>query len=189
MRFITALLSLIALMASPASAHTAAGSGFAFLDGILHPLMGVDHLLVMIGVGLWAGMTGGKARWIWPVAFVSVMAVGAAAALAGINLAHVETLILLSVVGIGAVVGLGLRPPLAIGAVVCGLFALAHGHAHGTELPLGASAVGYVAGFLVTTAALHGVGVALGMIANRDTWITRTAGAAIAITGAALALS
>lgn len=187
MRFITALLSLIALMASPASAHTAAGSGFAFLDGILHPLMGADHLLVMIGVGLWAGMTGGKARWIWPVAFVSVMAVGGAAALAGMNLWFAEGLILASVAAIGAVVGLGLQPPVVIGAIACGLAAFAHGHAHGTELPLGASAVGYVAGFLTATVALHVSGIIMWSAAGHSKVLARAAGIATVAAGGLLA--
>lgn len=186
MRFITALLSLIALMDSPASAHTAAGSGFAFLDGILHPLMGVDHLLVMIGVGLWAGMTGGKARWIWPVAFVSVMAVGGAAALAGMNLWFAEGLILASVAVIGAVVGLGLQPPVVIGAVACSLAAFAHGHVHGTELPLGASAVGYVAGFLAATVALHVSGIVM-WAAGHSKVLARAAAIAAVAAGGVLA--
>ena len=189
MRRLTTMLIAIAALVTPAFAHTGASSGFALVDGLVHPLLGGDHLLAMIGVGLWAGMVGGKARWIWPMAFVAVMAVGGGLALSGFNLAHVETLILLSLVGIGAAVGLRLRPSLAIGTVVCGLFALAHGHAHGTELPFGVSAPGDVAGFLVATAALHAVGVTLGMIAVRDRSVARIAGAAIAITGAVLALS
>lgn len=181
-RFLPAILLLLSV--SPASAHIGLGTGFAFVDGVIHPLMGVDHILAMVGVGLWAGLKGGNARWIWPLAFVTVMSLGGLAALQGIALPHTSALILASVVGLGAVIGLGLLPPVAIGAVLCGLFAIAHGHIHGTELPLGGSASGYMTGFLMATAALHAGGVGIGFWAARHAHLARTTGALI-LSGAA----
>jgi urease accessory protein len=186
---IVALLLFALAAAGPALAHTSAGSGFAFFDGLKHPLLGADHLLTMVGVGLWAALAGGKARWLWPLAFVAVMAVGGAVAIAGINLPHVEPLILASVIGTGLVLAVGLRLPLAAGAAVCAAFAVAHGHAHGTELPLLASPAGYVPGFVVATSGLHALGVALGSsLLNRHSTV-RITGAGIAAAGAWLAFA
>ncbi len=181
-------IALIAL-ASPAFAHTGAGTHFAFVDGFTHPLLGLDHLLAMVGVGLWAALVGGKARWLWPVAFVTVMTAGGALALNDIAMPYVEALILASVVGIGAAVAFGLRLPLAVGAAICAAFAIAHGHAHGAELPAGASALGYVAGFGVATASLHAIGIGAGMWLQRSPRLARMAGTVIAATGALLAFA
>lgn len=185
-------LSLLALAAAtPALAHTGVGdhAHLAFAEGFLHPLTGLDHLLVMIGVGLWAGMVGGAARWAWPVAFVTVMAVGGALGLAGVGVPYAEMAILTSVIGLGIAICLGLRPPLVVGAAVCAAFAVAHGYAHGAELPAGASATGYMAGFLVATAALHAIGLAIGIALTRSPVVSRAAGAIIAATGAFLAFT
>jgi urease accessory protein len=177
-------LTLLLLSTVPSAAHPGHGTGFAVVDGFLHPLMGIDHILAMVGVGLWAGLKGGPARWLWPVAFIVVMALGGLAGFQGVALPYAEALILASVVGLGAATGLGWLPPVAVGASVCGLFAIAHGHAHGSELPLGASAVGYMLGFLSATTALHAAGVAIGYGAARHTLIARTFGLLL-LTGAA----
>ncbi len=186
MRVVLTIILAVAAATLPALAHVGTGSGIAMLDGLAHPLLGPDHLLAMIGVGLWAGVTGGNARWLWPLAFVAMMAIGGIVALAGINLPHVEAIILASIIGIGAALAWGTAPPVAIGAALCGLFAIAHGHAHGTELPLGVSAAGYVAGFMLATAALHAGGLALGLTTRRNTAVTRILGVGISATGAAL---
>lgn len=182
--------ALIAI-ATPAAAHTGVGDHIhlAFADGFKHPLTGFDHLLAMVGVGMWAAFVGGAARWAWPLAFVSVMAVGGAMGLVGIGLPYVESAILASVIGLGAAITFGLRLPIAAGAAVCAAFALAHGYAHGAELPAGASAAGYVAGFLVATAALHGAGLALGTALVKSPAVSRVAGALIAAAGAFLAFA
>jgi urease accessory protein len=183
-----ALLSVL-VSAAPAAADIGLGTGFAFFDGLIHPLMGIDHILAMVGVGLWAGLKGGSARWLWPLAFVTVMSLGGVAGLHGIGLPHTNALILASVIGLGAVIGLGLLPPVAVGAALCGLFAIAHGHSHGTELPVGASASGYMLGFLLATAALHAGGVGLGFWASRHAHLARTTGAIILAGAAYLGLS
>lgn len=189
MRFVTLLLVLVATLPAPAFAHTGIGPHFAFVNGFTHPLLGLDHLLTMVGVGLWAALAGGKARWLWPIAFVAVMSVGGALALNGIVLPNVEALILASVIVVGVAVAFGLRLPLVAGAAVCAVFALAHGHAHGAELPAGASAIGYVAGFVVATSALHATGIYAGLGLQRSSLLTRLTGAAIATIGAMLAFA
>lgn len=189
MHFIRIFIVAVAALSTPALAHTSTGSGFAFVDGLLHPLLGLDHLLTMVGVGLWAALVGGKARWLWPLAFVTVMVAGGALALSGIEMPFVEGLILTSVIGIGAAITFGLRIPLIAGAAVCAAFALAHGHAHGSELPTGASAAGYVAGFVMATASLHAAGIALGMLLQRSPLAARFAGGVIAAAGALLAFA
>ena len=187
-RFCAATIALLSLI-SPAFAHTGTGTHFAFVDGFAHPLFGLDHLLTMVGVGLWAALAGGKERWVWPIAFVTVMIAGGALALNGIAMPFVEAMILTSVIGIGAAVAFGLRVPLVAGAAICASFAIAHGHAHGAELPAGASAIGYVAGFVVATAALHATGIYAGLRLQRSTFLMRLAGTAIAATGALLAFA
>lgn len=189
MRMLLAALAALLGLATPALAHTGAGTHFAFLGGLLHPLMGLDHMLTMVGVGLWAGLVGGRARWLWPLAFVTQMTLGAALAMNGVSLPLVEASILASVIGVGAAVALGLEVPAVAGAAICAAFALAHGHAHGAELPAGASAFGYVAGFVAATASLHAAGIAVGMWMQRSARLARIAGGAITAAGAALAFA
>jgi urease accessory protein len=187
--FIATLSVFLLAVPGLANAHVAPGSGSAFLHGFVHPLLGADHIMAMIGVGLWAGLKGGSARWLWPLAFVTIMSLGGLAAMQGIGLPHAEVLILASVVGLGAAIGLGLLPPLAVGAALCGLFAVAHGHSHGNELPAGASASGYMLGFLLATAALHAGGVVLGFWAARRVILARSTGALMLAGAAFLGLS
>ena len=182
------LISVISLLTSaPAMAHTGVGLHFDFASGLMHPLLGLDHLLAMVGVGLWAAIVGGKAMWIWPLAFVTTMVTGGLLGIAGIAVPATEAVIIASVVGIGAAVAFGLRLPLAAGAVVCAAFAIAHGAAHGAELPAGASPAAYVAGFVVATLALHAVGIAIGVALQRSPGFARGMGAFIAACGALLA--
>ncbi len=181
-----ALAVLIALAATPALAHTGHGDTEAFTSGLAHPLFGLDHLLAMVAVGLWAGLIGGSALWAWPAAFVGVMAVGGALGMAGVALPGVEPLIVGSVIAIGLLTALAARPAVALGAAVCGVFALAHGHAHGTEMPAAASAAGYALGFVISTAFLHGVGIAIARVGEARPLAVRAAGGAVACLGVAL---
>ncbi|MBL0372037.1 HupE/UreJ family protein [Rhizobium sp. KVB221] len=181
---------LISLGIFPATAVSA----FAHLDptehgsllaGLTHPLSGADHLLAMVAVGLWAAQVGGKARWVIPSAFVSVMAVGFALALAGALLPFVEPAILASVVGLGLLVALAVRLPLASSATIVGAFALFHGYAHGGELGT-AAAARFGTGFVIATGILHAVGIGLGALAGRHQIIGRTLGALTVMGGAYL---
>ena len=160
----------------------------SFTEGLLHPFTGLDHVLAMVAVGLWASQLGGRALWLLPLTFPAVMAVGAALGLSGVTLPWVEIGIAASVMVLGAVVALALRPSLAISIPLIGAFALLHGYSHGVELPANASALSYGAGFIAATLVLHAIGIATGLIAGRlpVRFAARTAGGAIAVLGVAL---
>ena len=138
----------------------------AFAGGLLHPLTGLDHLLAMVAVGLWAALCGGRALWALPA---------------------VEPVILASVIVLGALVALAARLPVVAAAALVALFGLAHGHAHGTEGPA-AGLVAYVAGFGLATAGLHAAGLGLGLAfaQARHATAARVMGGAAALTGVAL---
>jgi len=123
------------VFATPALAHTGVGAASGFTHGFLHPLGGLDHVFAMIGVGLFAAVLGGRALWLVPLSFVTMMVVGAALGIAGVALPHVEIGIAFSVVALGAMVAFQWKFPLAVAALVVGLFAIFHGHAHGAEMP------------------------------------------------------
>jgi urease accessory protein len=149
----------------------------------------LDHLLAMIAVGLWAAQMGGRALWAVPTAFVAVMALGGALGMGGVGLPFVEQGILLSVVALGVLIAAAVtKMPLVASASVVGLFALFHGHAHGTEMPADTSGLFYGIGFAVSTALLHAAGIGLGFgmkkIANEN-WV-RAAGAAVVVAGVCL---
>jgi urease accessory protein len=176
------LAALLTLLATPALAHTGAGAVHGFTAGLAHPLFGLDHLLAMVAVGLWAGLSGGRAVMAYPLAFVAVMIAGAIAGMVMGSLPGMEWGIAFSVVALGAAVAMRLPVSLAAGAALCGGFALFHGWAHGAELPAGASAASYIAGFALATAGLHAIGVLTGS-ASRFVLPARLAGGAMAAAG------
>ena len=141
------LVPSFVVFASPAFAHTGVGHAAGFISGLFHPLGGLDHVLAMVGVGLFAALLGGRALWVVPLSFVTMMAVGGAWGMAGANLPLIEFGIGFSVVALGAMMALQWRFPLAIAAVLVGLFAVFHGYAHGAEMPASASGFRYGAGF------------------------------------------
>ncbi|HSV28994.1 MAG TPA: HupE/UreJ family protein [Candidatus Omnitrophota bacterium] len=175
-----AVAALAAGAAVPVAAHLLGGDGFS--AGLHHPLGGLDHLLAMVGVGLWAGQRGGRSTWALPVAFVAAMVAGGGLGLAGIGLPAVEIAILGSVIVLGTLVALRLRPPVWAGMALAGLFALFHGHAHGAEMPSAVHPVVYAAGFVTAAAILHLAGIAAALIL-RDGRLVRAGGAAIALSG------
>lgn len=166
-RLLPALAGLGLLMASPALAHTGQGDAHGLAHGFLHPLMGLDHVLAMIGVGLVAARIGGGALVLVPAAFLGMMAVGGAMAAAGLALPFVEIGIALSVVVLGAVLALRPAMPVAAAMVMVAAFAVFHGHAHGAEMPASATGLSYGAGFMAATALLHAAGLGLGLAAGR----------------------
>ena len=183
------LLALAATaLPAVAYAHPATGEAAGFSHGFAHPMSGVDHILAMVMVGVFAFQLGGRATWLVPATFVLVMALGGALGVAGTDLPFVETGIALSVVVLGAVIALDVKAPLAAALGVIGLFAVFHGHAHGAEMPEDASGAAYALGFLVATALLHAAGLALGYIIGRagerqGAFVTRAAGSVAAIAG------
>ena len=185
-----ALVALSILLAAtlPAFAHLDPAEHGSFAAGLSHPLFGLDHILAMVAVGLWAAQQGGRAVWLVPSAFVGTMAIGFAVAIGGVPLPLVEPVILASVVFIGVAIALALPiPTLAIAGLV-GFFAFFHGHAHGGELGA-AGAWEFAIGFILATAALHAAGIAagLGLARLSGKLVTRAAGAATAMGGLWLA--
>lgn len=175
------------LMALPAHAHTSEGIAGGFVSGFLHPILGFDHLVAMVAVGLWGAFLGMPAMWLLPVIFPVVMALGGAMGIAGLPLPGVEVLIAGSAIVLGGCVALAWRAPLWIAGILVGAFAIFHGHAHGTELPQAASPIAYAAGFVIATGALHLFGIGFGMLSRYPLGerAVRVCGAAIAVVGLA----
>lgn len=158
---LSAMALAIAAMPTAAFAHTeVAGGGFTY--GFLHPWSGLDHVLAMVMVGLLAFQLGGRALWLVPATFISVMMLGGALGAAGVALPFVELGIALSVVVLGAVAALNIKAPVAAAMGLVGLFAIFHGYAHGAEMPVLADGLSYGGGFVVATALLHAAGIGLG---------------------------
>jgi urease accessory protein len=156
------LVAAAALMPLAARAHVEGGQSSGLLAGFLHPLSGADHVVAMVAVGLWGAVLGPPALWLLPVAFPMVMAFGGLLGLLGLPLPAVEVGIAASGVVLGLMVLLERRPPLGLALLLVGLFALFHGHAHGSELPEGASALLYSLAFVIATGLLHLVGILIG---------------------------
>ena len=182
-----AAATLPALVASsvPVHAHVQTGEASGFLTGVGHPVSGLDHVVAMIAVGLWGAQLGAPALWLLPVTFPMMMALGGLVGLLGVPLPGLEVGIAASAVVLGLVVMFALRPPLAVAVALVAVFAIFHGHAHGTELPPAQSALLYSMGFVVATGCLHGVGIAIGVI-HRWRWgqtLLRAVGAVVALAG------
>lgn len=176
------------LTSAGAYAHWVPGDVHGFGSGFAHPLHGLDHMLAMIAVGLWAAQLGGRARWLVPASFVGVMALGAALAMAGLRVPFTEEGIMLSLLVFGILIAVAARFPLAASMAIVGLFAFFHGHSHGTEMPVNAVGLAYGAGFALATAALHATGIGMGLLAEKlaKRPVVRFAGAAIAVAGVCL---
>jgi urease accessory protein len=172
---------------APAIAHTAGVVG-GFLGGVAHPLFGLDHIVAMVAVGLWGVFLGAPAIWLLPIVFPLVMAFGGVLGIVGMPLPAVEIGIATSAIVLGLMVAASARPPLWIAAILVGAFAIFHGHAHGVELPPGADAVAFSAGFVIATGLLHLTGIAFGLLARWPVGriAVRTAGVAIATVGIVL---
>jgi len=178
---------MLAIATAPAVAlaHEETGQAAGIVAGLAHPVSGLDHVLAMIAVGLWGAVLGAPAIWVLPVAFPMVMAFGGLLGLLGIPLPGVEIGIAVSALVLGVMVLAEVRPPLWLAATIVAFFAIFHGHAHGRELPPGASALLYSLGFVVATGLLHAVGILLG-VAHR--WavgrqLVRVAGGGVALAG------
>lgn len=160
-----ASLFLIIASVTPALAHLKSDVHGSFAAGLSHPLLGMDHILVMIAVGLWAWQFGGRSIWVVPSTFVGTMVLGFILALVGVPLPFVEPTILASVVTLGLLVALAVTVPVSFGATVIGFFALFHGYAHGGEIGA-ATQITYAIGFAISTALLHVVGIGIGYTLN-----------------------
>jgi urease accessory protein len=185
---ITLAITLSATL--PAFAHLDPIEHGSLAAGFSHPFFGLDHILAMVAVGLWAAQQGGRAVWIVPAAFVGTMALGFAAAIAGVPLPFVEPVILASVIFLGIAVALALPIPTSAVAALVGFFAVFHGHAHGGELGA-AGAWQFALGFILATAVLHAVGIGAGLLLSRfnGKLLSRVAGGATALGGLCLAFA
>lgn len=190
MNIFRVLAFAVVALAVPAAAE--AHPGFHVLGGagagLSHPFSGLDHLLAMVAVGLWAGLLGGRARWLVPAAFVVVMAAGAVLGAGGIALPAVEIVIAASIVVTGALIAASVRVAAGAAMAIVAAFALFHGHAHGAEMPALASPLAYGLGFVAATAMLHGAGLLAAQGSRAMPVLTRLSGGAIAATGLALTL-
>lgn len=177
---------LTLLLAQPALAHTGADTG-GLTTGLLHPITGLDHVVAMLAVGLWGGILGPPALWRLPILFPLAMAVAGAAGAASIPLPGVEAGVALSGIVLGLMVLFAVRLPLWVAMCLVGVFAVFHGHAHGTELPVSANPLAYAVGFVTTTGLLHLAGIGIGMLGRWPAGkvVVRAAGAAIALAGGA----
>jgi urease accessory protein len=190
MRKLLSGLTLAAATLAPAVAfaHPGHGDQSGFVHGFMHPITGLDHILAMVTVGILAYQIGGRALWLVPTTFLAVMAAGGLLGVAGVSFYFVEPGIAASVVVLGAIVALALKPPVAVAMALVALFAVFHGYAHGVEAPLDGSAGTYGAGFMVATALLHAAGIAFGMLVGRIAEQRgqigyRLAGSAVALAG------
>jgi urease accessory protein len=186
---ISILSVVLIVLATPANAfaHTRGGEAAGLISGLLHPVSGLDHVLAMIAVGLWGAQLGAPAVWLLPVTFPMVMAFGGMLGLIGIRIPGVEVGIALSAIGLGAAVCYEARPKVWVAGVLVGLFAVFHGHAHGTELQPGANALLYSVGFVIATGLLHATGIGIGLVHRWPAGqvALRATGAAITVAGVA----
>ena len=184
--------TLIGLLLLPATALAHPGhAGMGFAHGFSHPFTGVDHILAMLAVGLWAAQQGGRARWAVPCAFIALMLVGGALGIAGVPLPFIQAGILASILILGVLIAGAFKFPVAVSGTIVGVFALFHGFAHGSEMPLAISAVTYSIGFALATAMLHGLGLTSGILLQRFDIekLSRLAGGAIVLGGIYLAVA
>lgn len=180
----TCSLPLVALAHSAGVEHDH-GTLASLGAGFTHPFTGLDHLAAMVALGVWSALSTRKV-WLAPLAFAAALLVGALLGLSGVAVPAVEPMIAASLLVIGLLVAAGHRMPLAVGAAGAALFALFHGAAHGTELS-DAGAVAAVLGMVLATALLHAAGVGIGLLLrDRNRWLPRAAGAAVAVFGLTL---
>jgi urease accessory protein len=192
MRSLQRILIVAAITgASPVLAHTGIGATNGFAHGFAHPLSGVDHVLAMVAVGIFAAHLCGHALWALPLTFVSMMAAGGALGMVGVPLPYAEIGIGLSVVAFGSAIAFRLSLPVVAGMALVGVFAIFHGHAHGSEMPDTASGFAYGPGFVIATAILHAVGIGMGLAIRllselRGRRVTQVGGGVMALAGAAI---
>ena len=153
----------LTLVPTIALAHVGVGDTHSFVHGFAHPLSGLDHILAMVAVGLFAAHLGGRALWLVPLTFVSVMAIAGVFGMAGVGLPDVEIGIGMSVIVLGLAIAFQLNISTLAAMGLVGFFAIFHGHSHGAEMPENASGLEYGIGFIGATALLHAVGVGLGL--------------------------
>lgn len=168
------LLNILTLISCTVYAHIGSGTNecSGFLSGFTHPLSGLDHLLAMLAVGLWAGQNKSKILWIAPLSFIVFMVIGAIAGIFGLNLPMGEIVILISLVVFGSLIALTVKPNTILAMFIIGIFAIFHGHVHGTEIAATSLPLMYTLGFVLSTGLLHLVGIAISKFALLEKRVT-----------------
>jgi urease accessory protein len=161
-------LGLLAASTS-AMAHTGHGLTTDWMAGLIHPFSGADHLLTMVAIGFWARQIGGKGLWLLPLSFLGCMVLGALLAAGGMVLPYAETAVQAGLLAIGfsLTISAGWMKALPA-AAAAGFFAVFHGYLHGVEAGSGSDGLAYGLGFLTSTAALHFVGLLMGLASFRE---------------------
>ena len=184
-KIVTAALALWCVTAGPAFAHVGLGHVAGFAQGFAHPLSGLDHIIAMVAVGFYAANLGGRNLWLVPLAFVATMIFGGVLGYSGVPLPLVEGGIGLSVVVMSVAVAAGVNLPTVAAMALVGLFALFHGHAHGSEGVELTSFLPYAVGFIIATTLLHLAGIGLGLGLDKfGVTVSRTLKRAVGVTGA-----
>lgn len=188
---ISKLLVLFLFLPSIALAHIGVGQTTGFMHGFGHPVAGADHVLAMVAVGIWAAQIGGRALWVIPCSFIGVMVFGGVLGYIGVSVPFVEEGILVSILVLGVLIAGTFKFPLIYSSFLVGIFAIFHGHAHGSEMPASISAASYAVGFALATAILHIGGIGLGTFIQKTTLqaVSRVVGGAIALCGIYLAVA
>lgn len=181
----TTAVAAVLVLAQAAQAHPGHGNG-GLAAGVQHPLAGLDHLLAILAVGLFAGHRGGRSIWLMPLTFVTCMLAGGLLGIGHATAPAMEQAIAASVIVLGLLVASGPKVATTLALPLVALFAAFHGYAHGAELPAGASAISYAAGFALTTSVLLATGALIGALATRRSLVHQLTGAAIAATGVLL---
>jgi urease accessory protein len=181
-------IALTTLLPALAWAHPGHNLQLGFIDGVLHPLSGLDHLAAMLAVGAWAAQLGGRLRWALPASFVALMLAGAVLGLSGMYVGAAEQGIAASLCVLGLLLAFAVRLPAAVSVLLVSGFALFHGYAHGVAAPQAAALVAYMGGFILSTIALHVVGFVMGnaLLRHHQPAALRWMGAAMAVGGVAL---
>jgi len=183
--WLPALLFGVLIMPASAWAHTEGGITGGFISGFTHPMLGWDHVVAMIAVGLLGAFMGSPAIWLLPIIFPLVMAFGAVLGVLGVPVPAVETGIAGSAIVLGFLILFAAKLPIWLASVIVGLFAIFHGYAHGAELPSAANPFAYGIGFVIATGLLHLLGIAFGLLVRWPTglYAVRAGGGVIALVG------
>ncbi|WP_203142980.1 HupE/UreJ family protein [Marinobacter mangrovi] len=182
----TLLTAGLMLTATAASAHPGHGQG-GFTSGLLHPMLGLDHLLAMAAIGFWSMRQSGWMKRGTPLFMIGGMFLGAGLAFAGLSIPGVETGIALSVMLAGVLIATLAKLPTAVGGSLVAAFMIFHGYAHGAEMPAGSHFMAYMAGFGIATLIIAFAGRGLGaLLMKTDNRVSQAIGAALAATGAFL---
>ena len=160
----TVFATLLFLFVMPAAAHTGKGTTDDFVSGLIHPWQGLDYIEVMVAIGRWGCLLVKRLVWQLPASFLLAMLGGAAMSLQGLTLSFAEKWVTLSVILFCLIAIFTPRTSSVLAIGIVSFFAICHGYVHATEIEVGANPISYIAGFLISTATLHGLGIGLGFL-------------------------